>query len=76
MERIRFDSGNGKKEHEQKFVKKHLSFDVFAEGRFVKTFRIPYNPIFAIDTLEIEKFVLERIPTLKNKKDVRIYFNN
>lgn len=74
MERIRF-SGNGKKEQEQKFVKKHLSFDVYADGRFVKTFRIPYDPIFAIDTLEIEKFVLERIPTLKNK-DVKIYFNN
>lgn len=73
MERIRFSGG--KKEQEQKFVKKHLSFDVYADGRFVKTFRIPYDPIFAIDTLEIEKFVLERIPTLKNK-DVKIYFNN
>lgn len=75
MERRRFD-GNPKKEQDRKFVKKHLSFDVYADGRFVKTFRIPYDPIFAIDTLEIEKFVLERIPTLKNKKDVKIYFNN
>lgn len=75
MERIRFEGGNGKKNQEQKFVKKHLSFDVYADGRFVKTFRIPYDPIFAVDTKEIENFVLERLPTLKNK-DVKIYFNN
>ena len=73
MERIRFSGG--KKEQDRKFVKKHLSFDVYADGRFVKTFRIPYDPIFAVDTKEIENFVLERLPTLKNK-DVKIYFNN
>lgn len=75
MERRRYD-GNTKNEQGRKFVKKFLSFDVYAEERFVKTFRIPYDPIFATDSAELEKFVLERIPTLKNKKNVRIYFNN
>lgn len=46
---------------------KTLVFDVMLDGRFVHTFRYRYCPLFPIDEQELEKFVTDRLPTLKRK---------
>lgn len=46
---------------------KTLVFDVMLDGRFVHTFRYQYCPLFPIDEQELEKFVTDRLPTLKGK---------
>lgn len=46
---------------------KTLVFDVMLDGRFVHTFRYQYCPLFPIDEEELEKFVTDRLPTLKGK---------
>ena len=48
-------------------------FDVMLDGRFVHTFRYQYCPLFPIDEQELEKFVTDRLPTLKGK-DFKIVF--
>lgn len=52
---------------------KTLVFDVMLDGRFVHTFRYQYCPLFPIDEEELEKFVTDRLPTLKGK-DFKIVF--
>lgn len=52
---------------------KTLIFDVMLDGRFVRTFRYQYCPLFPIDEQELEKFVTDRLPTLKGK-DFKIVF--
>lgn len=52
---------------------KTLVFDVMLDGRFVHTFRYQYCPLFPIDEQELEKFVTDRLPTLKGK-DFKIVF--
>lgn len=55
-----------------KFMKT-LVFDVMLDGRFIHTFRYQYCPLFPIDEQELEKFVTDRLPTLKGK-DFKIVF--
>ena len=52
---------------------KTLVFDVMLDGRFIHTFRYQYCPLFPIDEQELEKFVTDRLPTLKSK-DFKIVF--
>ena len=54
-------------------LRKTLVFDVMLDGRFVHTFRYQYCPLFPIDEEELEKFVTDRLPTLKGK-DFKIVF--
>lgn len=51
----------------------NTGFDVMLDGRFVHTFRYQYCPLFPIDEQELEKFVTDRLPTLKGK-DFKIVF--
>lgn len=53
---------------------KTLVFDVMLDGRFIHTFRYQYCPLFPIDEEELEKFVTDRLPTLKGK-DFKIVCN-
>lgn len=46
---------------------KELVFDVMLDGRFIKTFRYKYNPLFPIDGNELGKYVESKLPTLKGK---------
>lgn len=52
---------------------KTLVFDVMLDGGFIHTFRYQYCPLFPIDEQELEKFVTDRLPTLKGK-DFKIVF--
>lgn len=48
-------------------------FDVMLDGRFICTLKYKYCALFPIDFEDLEKFVLQKIPTLKGK-DFRIVF--
>lgn len=48
-------------------------FDVMLDGRFVCTLKYKYCALFPIDFEDLEKFVLQKRPTLKDK-DFRIKF--
>lgn len=52
---------------------KTFVFDVMLNGRFVGTLKYKYCALFPIDFEDLEKFVLKKRPTLKNK-DFRIVF--
>lgn len=43
------------------------TFDVMLNGRFIKTFKYRYNPLFPINGNELSKFVEDKLPTLKGK---------
>lgn len=51
----------------------YIEWDVMKGGRFVRTLRMPYNPLFKIRPEDIEKFVFEKLPTLKYAKDVELW---
>lgn len=52
---------------------KTFVFDVMLDGRFVCTLKYKYCALFSIDFEELEKYVLQKRPTLKGK-DFRIVF--
>lgn len=52
---------------------KTFVFDVMLDGRFVCTLKYKYCALFPIDFEELEKYVLQKRPTLKGK-DFRIAF--
>ena len=52
---------------------KTFVFDVMLNGRFVCTLKYKYCALFPIDFEDLEKFVLQKRPTLKGK-DFRIAF--
>lgn len=52
---------------------KTFVFDVMLDGRFVCTLKYKYCALFQIDFEELEKFVLQKRPTLKGN-DFRIVF--
>lgn len=52
---------------------KTFVFDVMLNGRFICTLKYKYCVLFPIDFEELEKFVLQKRPTLKGK-DFRITF--
>ncbi len=52
---------------------KTLIFDVMLDGRFVCTLKYKYCALFPIDFEDLEKFVLQKRPTLKGH-DFRIMF--
>ena len=42
-------------------------FDVMLDGRFICTLKYKYRALFPIDLENLEKFVLQKRPTLKGK---------
>lgn len=52
---------------------KTFIFDVMLDGRFVCTLKYKYCALFPIDSEDLEKFVLQKRPTLKGY-DFRIMF--
>lgn len=52
---------------------KTFIFDVMLNGRFICTLMYKYRALFPIDFEDLEKFVLQKRPTLKGK-DFRIVF--
>lgn len=52
---------------------KTFVFDVMLNGRFVFTLKYKYCSLFPIDFEDLEKYVLQKRPTLKGK-DFRIAF--
>ena len=52
---------------------KTFVFDVMLDGRFICTLKYKYCALFPIDFEDLEKFVLQKRPTLKGK-DFRMAF--
>lgn len=45
----------------------YVKFDVMLWDRYVCTLRYPYSPIFVLTVQELEDFVIEHKPSLKDK---------
>ena len=52
---------------------KTFVFEVMLNGRFICTLKYEYSPLFPIDLEELDKFILDKRPSLKGK-DYRIAF--
>lgn len=48
---------------------KTIYLDIMIHGRFYKQVSYEYSPLFKIDYEDVIKHVLEKCPSLKNKKD-------
>lgn len=46
-----------------------IYLDIMVKGRFYKQVSYEYSPLFNIDYMDIIKHVLEKCPSLKDKKD-------
>lgn len=55
---------------------KVIYLDIMIRGLFVCQLPYKYCPLFRIEIEELEKFVLEKRPTLRNKKFVIAFSNN
>ena len=62
--------------------KEYLTFDVMYEERFITTMHYEHCSLFKLDLKELHKWILGRLPTLKNKAfsicfddDTEIKFN-
>ena len=53
-----------------------LKIDVMKDGggRFYKTLRYPYNPLFKVDLVQMTAWVNEQLPSIRNRKDIKIIF--
>ena len=51
-----------------------LKIDVMKDGggRFYKTLRYPYNPLFKIDPVQVVAWVAEQLPSIRNRKDIKL----
>lgn len=45
----------------------YVKFDVMLRDRWVCTLRYPHNPIFVLTVKELEDFVIEQKPSLKDE---------
>lgn len=54
---------------------KWIYLDIMLGDKFYQQLPMKYCPFFALKEEEVRKFVLDRLPTLKNKK-FRINFSN
>lgn len=55
---------------------KKLKIDVMIMGggaRFYKTLVYQYNPLFKIDPVQVLAWVVEQLPSLKNRKDIELF---
>ena len=55
---------------------KVIYLDIMIRGLFVCQLTYKYCPLFRIEIEELEKFVLEKRPTLRNKKFTIAFSNN
>ena len=44
---------------------KKIDIDIMNGDRFVKTLHYNYSPIFNLDLDEVEKFIREKVPTIR-----------
>ena len=51
-----------------------LKIDVMKDGggRFYKTLRYPFNPLFKIDSVQVVAWVAEQLPSTRGRKDIKI----
>ena len=47
--------------------KEYLTFDVMCEERFITTMHYEHYKVFKLDLKELYKWILGRLPTLRNK---------
>ena len=47
--------------------KEYLTFDVMCEERFITTMHYEHYKVFKLDLKELHKWIVGRLPTLKNK---------
>ena len=62
--------------------KEYITFDVMCEEMFITTMHYEHYKVFKLDLKELHKWILGRLPTLKNKAfsicfddDTEIKFN-
>ena len=48
--------------------KEYITFDVMCEERFITTMHYEHYKVFKLDLKELHKWILGRLPTLKNKE--------
>jgi hypothetical protein len=51
---------------------KTIYLDIMVRGRFYRQVSYEYSPLFKIDFEDIIKHVMEKCPSLRDKKDVTI----
>lgn len=53
-----------------------LKIDVMKDGggRFYKTLHYPFNPLFKIDPVQVVAWVAEQLPSIRNRKDIKLIF--
>lgn len=47
--------------------KEYITFDVMCEERFITTMHYEHYKVFKLDLKELHKWIVGRLPTLKNK---------
>ena len=47
--------------------KEYITFDVMCEERFITTMHYEHYRVFKLDLKELHKWIVGRLPTLKNK---------
>ena len=62
--------------------KEYITFDVMCEERFITTMHYEHYKVFKLDLKELHKWIVGRLPTLRNKAfsicfddDTEIKFN-
>ena len=63
------------KESKDRRQRKWIYLDIMVKGKFYKQIPMQYCPLFPIEEEDLIKFVLDRLPSLKNK-DFTINFSN
>ena len=46
---------------------------IMGGARFYKTLVYQYNPHFKIDPVQVVAWVVEQLPSLKNRKDIKLF---
>ena len=47
--------------------KEYITFDVMCEERFITTMHYEHYKVFKLDLKALYRYIIERLPTLKNK---------
>ena len=56
--------------------KLYIDVMVMNGAKFYCTLVYTYNPLFKADQDDVEKYVMEKRPTLKHRKDVVLWIDN
>ena len=55
---------------------KTIYLDILVRGRFYTQLAYRFSPLFVIDAEDVKRFVLDKLPSLRNSKEWTIGFSN